>query len=84
MHKTQKEVIEDLKALFNVSDFENRTKNEGFESEGKFYINKSKMHKGSVVQKLEKYFNDTKVKDCYCSIDPICLLFTTFSIVNNE
>jgi len=76
MEKEIELVIEDLKELFNIEDNQEM----GIEKDGSFFINKQKMERHEVIEKIENYFKDIKVKDGYVLVSPITLVYTKFEV----
>lgn len=75
-------VIKELREIFNVSDFQFSNAYQGFEEKGNFYINKDKMSRQEVIEKLQNYFNGISVKNVSLHISPITFVFTKFSLRN--
>lgn len=76
---TKKQVIYDLVKEFNIT---NESLSRCFE--GKFYIHKKEFERYETIDKLRKYFEDKTIKDGQCSVQPITLVFTTFSIEDRK
>ena len=76
---TKKQVIDDLVKEFNITN-ESLSRCFG----GKFYIHKKEFERYETIDKLRKYFEDKTIKDGQCSVQPITLVFTTFSIEDRK
>lgn len=79
MYKTQETVIKELRELF---DIDNNIEKGTTEHDGKFRINKKHYQRFEVIEMLKNYFNGVGVENGYVSVDPITLVFTTFSVCN--
>lgn len=82
MEKEVELIIEDLKKLFNIDENEKINTGDSLEKNGVFYISKQKMERYEVIEKLQDYFTDTKVKDGYVLVNPITFVYTKFEVRN--
>ena len=87
---TTKQIIEDLKELFEINNY---SKEEGFRNfciEGqnfipaKFLIDKRKFERLQVIDMLQNYFSDKVIDGGYVEISPITFVHTEFEIKNGH
>ena len=74
---TPEQCISDIRALFNLDKEGTLSK----EDKGIFLIDKREFERFDTILKLQEYFDDKMLIPGWCvCIEPITLLFTTFSV----
>lgn len=71
------DVISDLRILFELQDEDLSSR----ESGGKFFINKQKFERFTVIDMLLKYFEDKYIDGGYLSVGSMTLVWTTFEVI---
>ncbi len=79
---TKEKAIEELKELFNIPDEQTKeTWMNGYETDGRFGINKLYMERFYVIEKLHEYFKDKMFeKGLGLVVGSITFIYTNFEI----
>ena len=76
---TKEKAIKDIRAIFNIDD--NDIFN-GYETKGKFGVNKQSFERFEVISKLQEYFIDKMFeKGLGLKVGSITLVYTDFKII---
>lgn len=79
---SKEKAIKDLKNIFNIpNEQDNKSWVNGYETDGRFGINKQFMERHPVINKLMEYFSDKMfLEGLGLEVGSITMIYTTFEI----